>query len=154
MTVPATPGDVHGDDMCCNRPAKMLEPALFFPGTGNPFCCDSEQRPVRMATTIFFAGTSVPFCYHHVCFLMEPIQNFAAMSFAFWYNECTILLPPSSVFAGTNQLFCYHRVRFFMEPTQIFATMSFAFGTTSVHFCYHHLCFLLEPINFVATMFY
>ncbi|XBH68067.1 hypothetical protein VPH35_096322 [Triticum aestivum] len=100
-----------------------------------------KQPQFLLPTPLPFAGTSVRFCYHHVCFLMEPTQVFAALSFAFWYSQCTILLPLSSVFVGTNQFFCYHHVRFLMEPTQNFATMSFAFGTTSVHFCYLHLCF-------------
>lgn len=117
VIVSATTGDGHSDDRCCNRPAKMLEPAMAITTTGVAFCCDSEQQPVRMATTIFsYAGTSSLFCWNRRPNLLRwqattgedgdgDFLFFAGASLFCW-NQLFVLLEWASQGAGTGEPLC------------------------------------------------
>lgn len=82
MTRPPGEDAGTGDCPCYDRRRPRRRPLLqptgknagtssLFAGTGIPFCCDSEQRLVRMATTIFFAGTSSLFCWNQRPILLQ-----------------------------------------------------------------------------------
>ena len=121
----------------------------------------------------FFYGTNSKFCCHVICFLVQPVFNFATticsscwnqliillplFSFlfyrtnpnscnhviCFWYNQCTFLLQPTSVFVGTNQLFCYYV--FWGEPVHQFLCYH------RLSFCYNQCSQLLHPTRITVS---